>query len=178
MYIPIILGTARKGRKSEYAANFMLGQAKSLGLESGIIDVKDYRIEATDNTGNIPEARKFEEIVGKADALAIVSPEYNHGYPGELKMMLDMLYGAFFHKVVGICGVSNGMNGGARMVQQLRQNTIALKMIPINNAVYFRNVNTLFDEKGTITDQSYAKMAKGFFNELVAYTAMCSKEKK
>jgi len=101
MYIPIILGTAREGRQSEKVADFILHETLNSGLESEIIDVRDYRVEATDNTGELPQAKKLLEEISKADGLIIVSPEYNHGYPGELKMMLDMLYEEYSAKPVG-----------------------------------------------------------------------------
>ncbi len=92
MYIPIILGTARKDRQSERVAQFILRKTLVKNTESEILDVRDYRIEATDNTGQIPQAKKLAKKIKKAVALIIVSPEYNHSYPGELKMMLDVLY--------------------------------------------------------------------------------------
>lgn len=164
MHIPIILGTARKGRYSDKVANFLLEQVKD--FDSEIIDVRDYRIEATNNTEEIPEAKKLGEKVSKADAIIIVSPEYNHGYPGELKMMLDMLFKQFFNKPLGICGVSSGGLGGARVVEQLRQVAIAFHMFPVNGALYFSNVKDLFDEQGKITDEAYIKRAQKFFEEL------------
>ncbi len=166
MYIPIILGTAREGRQSEKAAKFLLEQSKNAGFESEILDVRDYRIQATNNTEEIPEAKKLGEKVSKADAIIIVSPEYNHGYPGELKMMLDMIYKQFSSKPLGICGVSSGGIGGARVVEQLRQVAIAFHMLPINNAVYFSNVKDLFNEQGKITDEAYIKRTQKFFEEL------------
>ena len=60
MYIPIILGTAREGRQSEKVARFMLAETVNYGLESEIIDVREYRIEATNNTQEIPQAKKLE----------------------------------------------------------------------------------------------------------------------
>jgi len=118
MYIPIILGTARQGRQSEKAARFILREALAASLESEIIDVRDHRIAATDNTGSSPQAQRLAEKVKRADGFIIVSPEYNHGYPGELKMMLDMLFWAYAKKPVGICGVSSGPWGGARVVER------------------------------------------------------------
>jgi NAD(P)H-dependent FMN reductase len=106
MYIPVILGTARQGRQSEKAARFILREALAASLESEIIDVRDHRIAATDNTGSSPQAQRLAEKVKRADGFIIVSPEYNHGYPGELKMMLDMLFWAYAKKPVGICGKS------------------------------------------------------------------------
>ena len=54
LFIPVILGTAREGRSSENAARFMLAQAQNSGIESEILDVRDYRLTATDNTGKFP----------------------------------------------------------------------------------------------------------------------------
>lgn len=166
MYIPIILGTAREGRQSEKVANFMLKQIIKNGLDGEIIDVKDYRIEKTDNTGISQQAIKFSEKIIKSDALIIVSPEYNHGYPGELKMMLDMLYKEYFYKPVGICGVSSGGLGGSRMVEQLKLVAIEFHMIPIRESIYFSFIQDLFNDDGEIKDESYLKKVEIFLNQL------------
>jgi NAD(P)H-dependent FMN reductase len=169
MYIPIILGTAREGRQSEKVANFMLQETIKNGIESEIIDVRDYRIDATDSRGELPQAKKFAEKIIKSNALIIVSPEYNHGYPGELKMMLDMLYKEYAHKPIGFCGVSIGILGGARMVEQLRLVSIEYHMIPIREALYFSGVQNLFEENGNIKDVSYSDRVKVFLSELDLY---------
>ena len=169
MYIPIILGTAREGRQSEKAAKFILAEAVKAGLESEIIDVRDFRISATDNTKASPQARQLAEKITKADGIIIVSPEYNHSYPGELKMMLDMLYSEFAGKPLGICGVSAGGLGGSRMVEQLRLVAIELCMVNIREAMYFSAVQDLFDESGNIKDPAYYDRAKVFLGELMKY---------
>jgi NAD(P)H-dependent FMN reductase len=169
MYIPIILGTAREGRQSEKVAHFMLKELLKVNLESKIIDVRDYRIEATDGSGESSQAKKLAEKINKADSLIIVSPEYNHGYPGELKMMLDLLYKEYAQKPVGFCGVSAGGLGGARVVEQLRQVVIELHMMPIREALYFSVVQNLFAENGEIKDESYYKKVEVFLNELILY---------
>ena len=169
MYIPILLGTAREGRQSEKVANFMLGEVKKAGHTSEIIDVRDYRIPATDNTEKSSLAKKLESKIVPADALIIVSPEYNHGYPGELKMALDLLWKQYTKKPVGFCGVSSGLMGGGRAVEQLRLVSIQLRMIPILQALYFPMVQNLFDEKGEIKDESYHKRVESFLENLVSY---------
>lgn len=164
MYIPIILGTARKGRYSEKVANFLLEQVEN--FDSEILDVRDYRIEATDATEESEQAKKLEEKITKADAIIIVSPEYNHGYPGELKMMIDMLFKQFENKTLGICGVSSGPFGGARGVEQIRQVSIAFGMKPVKAAMYFSNVQDLFEENGQIKDEKFKERAAKFFESL------------
>lgn len=175
LYIPIILGTAREGRRSENAAKYMLSHAKDAFMESEILDVRDYRIQADDGSETSEAAKGLSEKISRADGFIIVSPEYNHGYPGELKMMLDMLYEEYARKPVGICGVSVSMLGGARMVEQLRLVAIEFHMVPIHEAVYFTRIGTLFNEKGEIQDSSYAERVNKFFNELVWYARALKK---
>lgn len=177
MYVPVIMGTAREGRYTEKAARFMLEEVNKEGVESELIDVRDYLIQATDNSGNTPEAKKLAGLIEKADAIIIVSPEYNHGYPGELKMMLDLLYPQYAKKPVGFCGVSMGGLGGARCVEQLRLVAAELHMVSIRESIYFSGVRQLFDEQGHIKDQSYYARAGTFLNELIWYAQALKKER-
>jgi len=169
LYVPIILGTARAGRQSEKVARFMLNETIKTGIKTEIIDVQDFLISRTDNTEELPRAKILSEKITKADGLIIVSPEYNHGYPGELKIMLDMLYEQYARKPVGFCGVSAGRLGGARAIEQLRLISIEFHMMPIREALYFPMVQDLFDDKGNIRNQSYYDLAKTFLDELIWY---------
>jgi len=171
MYIPIILGTARKKRKSELVAKYFFNevQRKHKEIETEIIDTKDYFEGFTDNEKESQMAKKFSRKMDRADGLMIVTPEYNHGYPGELKLMIDMLYEEYARKPVGLCGVSSGVLGGSRAVEQLRQVFIELRMVPIRTALYFPSVKNLFDEKGDIQDSSYDKKISTFMQELLWY---------
>jgi NAD(P)H-dependent FMN reductase len=168
MYIPVILGTAREGRQSEKVATFMCGLAIKAGLETEIVDIREYRIAATDNTGNIPHAKKWGEKIIKADGMIIVSPEYNHTYPGELKMFLDMLYKEYARKPVALCGVSSGPWGGTRGVQALRLTCIALGMHPILETGYFPFIQDQFDDEGRIKDAALERSADGMIKSLIA----------
>ena len=87
LYIPIILGTAREGRKSEMVANYVLNNIKKLGVETELIDVRDFIQGSTYGINDKIESWKNKAI--QADGIIIVTPEYNHGYPGELKIFLD-----------------------------------------------------------------------------------------
>lgn len=179
LFVPIFLGTAREGRESEKVARFVFRQAKFYGkFETELLDVHDFVGIAKTGAMEEEKSRSWSEIMKRADGLIIVSPEYNHGYPGELKLMLDQLYEEYNRKPVGICGVSAGILGGARMVEQLRLVFIELQMVPIRNAVYFSNVRNLFDEKGEIRDPSYADRLKTFFDELVWYALVLKEGRK
>ncbi len=168
MYIPIILGTARKGRQSEKAANFVFEQLKNKNIDTEILDVRNYRLPATDGTGESDLAKNFSSKIVKSSAIIIVSPEYNHGYPGELKMMLDLLYEEYFDKPIGFCGVSKSSIGGVRAIEQLRLVAIELHMVPIRDAVYFSNIEKLFNSQGQIIDQSYIDRISSFIDHLAS----------
>ena len=165
LFIPVILGTAREGRRSEAAAKYMLEQVKQAGLETELIDVRDFLHRATQET--FPGQEELGEKLKRADGYVVVSPEYNHSFPGELKLFLDTFYQEYARKPVGICGVSIGPNGGVRAVEQLRLVFIEFHAVPIREAVYFRNAIDLFDERGQIKDQGYEKFAKTFLEEFV-----------
>ena len=89
LFIPVILGTPRQGRRSEHAAKFVLEETKKrAGVETELIDVRALGL-STNDAGEQIKIPEFSEKMMKADALLLVVPEYNHGYPGLLKHALD-----------------------------------------------------------------------------------------
>src|SRR5207248_1418658 len=103
--IPVILGTTRQGRMSEHAARFMLSQVgKHPAVETELIDIRALPLPVHDAGEGIRDAA-FCGRIEHADALVIVSPEYNHSFPGLLKHVLDSCLKEYVHKVVGVVGV-------------------------------------------------------------------------
>ena len=167
LYIPVILGTARKGRASEDAARFVLGEvAKREGVETELIDVRGLNLAMDDEGESIKDAR-FSGQMSRADALVIVVPEYNHGYPGLLKHALDTNLKEYIHKAVGLCGVSAGGFGGARVVQNLLPVLRELGLVTIFWDMNFSAAHKLFDGSGEMLDRAYFKRADQFLKELV-----------
>jgi NAD(P)H-dependent FMN reductase len=167
LYVPVVLGTARKGRASESVARFVLGEvSKREGVESELIDIRGLAL-ATDDEGEAIKDAGFSAKVSRADALVVVVPEYNHGYPGLLKHALDSNLKEYIHKAVGLCGVSAGGFGGTRVVQSLLPVLRELGLVTIFWDMNFSGAHKLFDESGNILDQSYAKRADQFLKELI-----------
>jgi len=170
LFIPILLGTARSNRQSAKAAAFVAETAQRYGrFSTELIDVGDFVAVGKTAAMAKEKSAQWSGTMERADGLIIVVPEYNHGYPGELKLMLDEIYAEYNRKPAAICGVSKGSLGGARVTEVLRLALIELQMVPIRNAVYFANVENLFDESGRIKDESYADRLKNMFDELVWY---------
>lgn len=169
--IPIILGTGRKGRASERVAHYVLEHAKNYGFQTKLLDVRDFVYPTTVAPEEKERAARWQQEVAAADGFIVVVPEYNHGFPGELKMVLDQAYSEYGRKVVGMCGVSSGGIGGARVVELLIPVFVGIEMVISKRAVYFSNVEELFDAQGNIVDPSYALRLKKLFDDVAWYAA-------
>src|SRR6266581_8872602 len=155
LFIPLILGTARQERQSEHVARFVFEQTKKrAGVETELIDVRALPMRF-DDAGEQMKDPKFSATIERCDGLILVTPEYNHGYPGLLKHALDMNLKEYIHKAVGICGVSAGPFGGARVIEQLVPVVRELGLVIIFEDVNFGNVRKLFDEQGELLNQEY-----------------------
>lgn len=163
--IPVLYGSIREDRKSEPAARLVHAELLKHGVESAYVTPAEIHL-GTSIERRHPET--WKQLMLQADALVIVAPEYNHGYPGPLKEVLDSLYEEYAHKPVGICG-AGGWLGGGRMVEQLRQVVIELKMVPIREALYFPAVWDAFNADGSPKDPTMIQRFEPFFKELFWY---------
>jgi NAD(P)H-dependent FMN reductase len=167
LFIPLILGTARQGRESEHAARIVFERTKKrAGVETELIDVRTLPMRL-DDAGEQMKDAKFASTIERCDGLIIVTPEYNHSFPGLLKHALDMNLKEYIHKAVGICGVSAGPFGGARAIENLLPVMRELGLVTTFEDVNFGNVGTLFDERGNLLDQNFIRRVDSFLNELI-----------
>ena len=170
LFIPIILGTARQGRQSENVARFVFEQTKKRAdVETELIDVRKLPMRL-DDAGEQMKDPNFSATIQRCYGLIIVTPEYNHGYPGLLKHALDMNLKEYIHKAVGICGVSAGPFGGARVIEGLLPVMRELGLVTIFEDVNFGNVEALFDEQGNMVDNNYVRRVRKFLDELIWMT--------
>ena len=167
LFIPIILGTTRQGRASENVAKFMRDEvAKRDGVETELIDLRDLKF-TTEDAGEAIKNASFSATCARADALVLVVPEYNHGYPGLLKHALDTNLKEYIHKAAGICGVSAGGFGGTRMIQNLLPVLRELGLVTIFWDGNFSSAQKLFDGESKILDAAYVKRIDQFLKELI-----------
>jgi NAD(P)H-dependent FMN reductase len=167
LYIPVILGTARMGRMSLHAAQFVTGElGKCAGVETDLIDIADLPLP-TNDAGEAIKHAGFSDKMNKADALVVVSPEYNHGYSGLLKHVLDSCLKEYIHKPVGIVGVSAGPFGGTRMIQNLLPVMRELGLVTIFWDLNFSSVQKVFAANGRLLDESYIRRSEKFLKELI-----------
>ena len=167
LYIPVLLGTTRPKRESIKAAKLVVEVGKTFSeIEVLLVDPADYHFPYD---GNDPENKdpRYTELTKKADGFFIVTPEYNHSFPGTLKRMLDSELSNYIHKPVAFAGVSNGIFGGARAIEALTTTVREMGMVATFSDVYFPQVQNLFDEKGEIKDEAFIKRIKRGYTELI-----------
>ena len=139
------------------------------GVEVILVDPKDFNLPGD---GNDPEGKdpRYTEIVGKADAFFVVTPEYNHSFPGSLKRLLDSELQLYNHKPVAFAGVSDGNWGGTRAVEALVPAVRETGLVVLSFDVYFPRVQDIFDDHGKITPEfepTYTKNLGKVYKELL-----------
>jgi len=164
VFLPIIIGTPRQGRLTEPAANFVFGEvSKRRDIETELIDIRKIPIRM-DDAGEALKDSQFSATVTRADGLILVVPEYNHSFLGLLKHVLDTNLKEYVHKAVGLCGVSVGPFGGARMIQSLVRARLGDNFL---GCLFRHGGKTLRSCHGKITDPAYTGRVEKFLNELV-----------
>lgn len=167
LYIPVILGTTRMGRMSAHVARLLTEEvSKQAGVEADLIDIAGLPLP-TNDAGEAIKEGAFSSKVDRADGLVIVAPEYNHGYSGLLKHVLDSCLKEYIHKAVGIVGVSAGPFGGTRVIQNLLPVMRELGLVTIFWDVNFSTVQNSFDANGKLLDSSYIRRIDKFLKELI-----------
>jgi len=168
LLLPVLLGTNRKDRNSVHPAKWLVGEMqKRPEIETRLFDVSDFALPQHDYGQGLKDLfPEWRDTIIKADGLVIVAPEYNHGYPGTLKAVLDLLLSEYVHKAVAFVGVSAGLWGGTRvieaMVPMVRELGLAVTFSDLN----FPKVQKTFDSEGKLLNPAFEKRAQDFLDEL------------
>src|SRR5258708_3830831 len=171
-----IAGSLGRGSYNQAA----LREAKLLVPENSEIDI--FQLDGIpmfneDDEKHPPSSvLELKKRIRRADALLIVTPEYNYSIPGVLKNAIDWAsrpYGdsAWNGKPAAIMGASVGTFGTARAQYHLRQIMVYLNMFPINQPeVMIGNAAERFDDAGNLTDESSKDFIRKLLSNLVAWT--------
>ncbi|MHC1479474.1 NADPH-dependent FMN reductase [Frateuria aurantia] len=129
-----IMGSTRAGRNCPRITAWVRAVGSSQRELAGeTIDLADWILPMDDEPG-IPalgayaqaHTRAWSEKIKAADAVVLVTPQFNWGYPAVLKNAIDHLYHEWRDKPVLI--VTYGGHAGGRCASQLRQVAAGLKM--------------------------------------------------
>ena len=172
----VFYGSVRSERQGIRAARFVVNECRARGHEVTLIDPLEHRLPLLDKMykeyprGKAPEA--LERLVGHivpADAIVVVSGEYNHSIPPALSNLLDHFLEEWFWKPSAIVCYSAGPFGGVRAAVQLRAMLAELGMSSIPSIFPVPKVQEAFAEDGTPRDPKTHDRVQKFLDELEWY---------
>jgi NAD(P)H-dependent FMN reductase len=178
--IGIIIASVREGRRGEPFATWLHGLAAArAGVEAQLVDLRDWPLPAYANkvlpvaaeAGYAPDSLegRWAALVRGLDAFVIVTPEYNHGYPGQLKTAIDTLYPAWGYKPVAFV-TYGGFGAGARAGEQLTAVSVEVRMVPLRDQVNLKLIGLAVDERGAPSEELYTRRANAMLDELVWFS--------
>jgi chromate reductase len=169
-------GSLREGSYNKMALRAALELAPAgMTIETfDIAPIEPYN-EDVKQRGFPPPVQEFREKIRAADALLIVTPEYNRGVPGVLKNAIDWASRPpdqpFDGKPAAIFGASPGMIGTAVAQFELRRYLGVLNATVINSpSVMIGQAGQKFDEQGRLTDGPTREMIAKLLDALADCT--------
>jgi NAD(P)H-dependent FMN reductase len=175
----IIIASTRPGRIGLPVANWFVEHAASHGgFELEVADLAELELPLLDEP-NHPRLRRYTRdhtrawsaTVAAADAVVMVTSEYNYGYPAALKNAIDYLHHEWRYKPVGFVSYG-GVAAGTRAVQQLKQVVTALAMMPTQASVNIPFVQQFLSEDGAIIgNEIMLEAVPAMLDELLKFQA-------
>ena len=170
-----ISGSLRKGSFNTALLRAAIALAPaSLQIEvASIGDIPLYN-EDVRAQGYPEPVAKLREQIAAADALLVVTPEYNYSIPGVLKNAIDWASrqpsSPLNGKPLAIMGASGSLSGTMRAQYHLRQMAVFLDMHALNKPeIFVRNAQAMFDETGRLKDEPTRKLVLQHLEALQAW---------
>ena len=171
-----ILGIAGSLRKASYNRG-ALRAAQQLCPEGAKIEIFELDgipvFNQDEEKPPPPQVIDLKKRIRAADAILLVTPEYNYGLPGVLKNAIDWASrphgdNAWDGKPVAIMSAAMSMGGGIRAQYQLRQSFVFLNMdAVVQPEVAINNVGERFDAQSNLKDETSKKLIRQLLQSLV-----------
>lgn len=156
--LPVIQGTIRKENATRPVAAYALERLQahddvtSTLLDPANLGLGNLERRLTGRDSLSAGEQRFLDVVTEADGFVLVTPEYNHGYPGALKNLIDHVYEPWTRKAFGLV-TTGGSSGGIRAEEQLRlviNGGLAGTVVP--RGVNVPRVRDVFGDEGPIQE--------------------------
>jgi NAD(P)H-dependent FMN reductase len=175
----IVVASTRPGRIGIHFARWFEQQALDhAGFDVRFADLAEVNLPFFDEPKH-PRFGQYEHqhtkdwsaTVGSADAVVLVTPEYNHGYNAVLKNAIDYLHNEWADTPIGFVSYG-GVASGTRAVQQLKQVFAALRTVTVVEAVNIPFAPQFLGEGGVVNaNDIMLSSAKAMLDELARVTA-------
>jgi chromate reductase len=156
--VAVLVGSLRAASFNRRLARAVEALAPA-GFAFEHVEIGDLPLYNQDFDDDYPAAcRRFKEAVAAADALLVVTPEYNRSIPGVLKNALDIGSrpagtNSFAGKPAAILGTSPGATGTAVAQRDLRGVLSHLDVaVMAQPEIYVQFKEGLIDEQGRVGD--------------------------
>jgi NAD(P)H-dependent FMN reductase len=160
--LEVIVGSTRPTRAADRVFPWVVDRAQRHGtFEVELLDLRDWQLpffqehsgtigDLADPTYSDPIVKAWNKKIAEGDAYLIVTAEYNHSVPGQLKNAIDSVFVSFAlrNKPVGFVGYSGGIAAGTRAVEHLALIVIEAEAVPIRDTVLIPFVADAFGEDG------------------------------
>ncbi len=172
LFIPVVLGSIRKGRRSYYPARLLAERVAAAGHDTELLDLRDLALPMYDEeeaSESHPSVTRLRETIGRSHASIWLSPEYNHSFTSAIKNAIDFLDDELRRKPIAACGLAGGVSGGIRATEGLKTVLIELHAVPIRESVHFGEARTLFDAEGALLRPEFIRRIDYMLAHLVWY---------
>ncbi len=177
-----IAGSLRTGSFNQGLLRAAVGMAGP-EVEIEVFDLAPLPFYNHDIEADPPSIVKtFKEKIAQADAILLVTPEYNYSISGVLKNALDWgsrpnKDNSWSGKPVAIMGASTGSHGTSRAQYQLRQMFVTLNMYAMNAPeVMIASAKEKFDSNGNLTDETTKERVGVLLSKLVEWTKLLQRK--
>jgi NAD(P)H-dependent FMN reductase len=166
MKLQVIVGSTRPTRAADKVVPWVTGRAAlHEAFDMEVLDLRDWPLpmfgehmgsigDPRDPSYSDPAVRQWNRKIAEADAYLVITPEYNHSLPGELKNAIDSVFVsfAFRNKPLAMVGYSGGVGGGIRAIEHLVQVAVEVEAAPLRSTVVLPFVEKAFTETGQPVD--------------------------
>ncbi|HKJ66985.1 MAG TPA: NADPH-dependent FMN reductase [bacterium] len=152
-----ISGSLRAGSYSRKALRIALKGAAELGVETYLIDLREYDLPFCDGSNREaerkPDVERLRHQVKQAQGVILSTPEYHGSFSGVLKNALDLMgFDEFEGKMLGLLSVSGGPLGGLNGLNSLRAIGRTLHSWVIPEEVSIPRAYKEFDDDGNVKE--------------------------
>ena len=166
-----LCGSLREGSHTRMALNIALEGAQEIGVQTQLIDLREYNLVFCDGGDVYPEdVAKLQQDVKAAQGILLGIPEYHGGYSGVLKNALDLMsFDEIEGKMIGLVGVSGGVGGAANALNALRTIGRSLHAWVIPEQAAIPHARDVFDEEGQLKDVGLEQRLRGVGRQVARF---------
>jgi|SRR5690554_2389114 len=175
MKIVILAGSVRRNRKSINVCLHLEEQLSNLGIKVDLIDMAENPLPIYDEPEEehpdvMEQSQNISVRLENADAMILVTPEYNGSFSGVLKNTLDYFWAEFARKPIGIAAVSAGKMGGINASTQLQHVILSLGAYPLPIKLLVPDVDNTFDSNLNPLKADFIRNTNQFLVELLWFS--------